>query len=104
MCPRLQPYVSQVLSLHTWTWSQPHISVDHCTPPLCSSATLTALGGGALLLLGGSQHKQASGLIEMPHGHGMGTAWARHGHGMGTAWARHGHSMGMAWAWHGHGR
>ena len=49
-----------VLSLHTWAWSQPHISVDHCTPPLCSSATLTALGGGALLLLGGSQHKQVT--------------------------------------------
>jgi len=52
-----------VLSLPTGVWSRPNISLGKgVMPPLCTSATLTALGGphGALLLLGGSQNKQVT--------------------------------------------
>jgi hypothetical protein len=47
-----------ILTLPGWEWSRPNVSVDHCSPPACISATLTSLGRHSphLLLFGGVAH------------------------------------------------
>ena len=55
-----------LLSLPGHSWSHPIISLLDCCPPSCTSASLSAIGGGErLILLGGARSKQATGAALM---------------------------------------